>query len=554
MKTPSTPDLIRWLTSITRPVHPPLLISAMLRCINLGLELVLFGLTGAIVASSASGHPLNGLMPWIIVAAVGKALAYYAEQFTGHYVAFKALELLRGHAFSALWPKAPAVVLRNRSGDLLPALTRDVDRIEVFYAHTFAPMVSAFIVPAVALTAVGAVAGWGLVMIPAVCVAIALLAIPFLGIRSSLRSTAEGLRLRRQLAAHVTDSVYGVDEVISYGRRQYRAAELDVLGREVRDAARPPLVFKGLRRGVNLILMLVSVASIILIGSMGRIDPVVVATLATASLRLFEGPRGVEDAVGYLDHSLSAARRLWELCHAPEAVADGQQQLLLASSPSVEWRDVDYSYPAALPGNQTLSRVSVTAAAGKRTVFVGPSGSGKSTAAHLLLRYDELGGGDILVDGRSVREYTLDSLRRAVVLVPQHGQVLDTTIRENLQLGSPEATDDELWRALAIAELADEVRAMPQGLMTRTGRDGRELSGGQLQRLCLARALLMNPKVLVLDEFTANLNTGLESRIRANLDEAFPGLTIIEITHRLEHLGSAHQVFEFGQGQVVART
>ncbi len=554
MKTPSTPDLIRWLTGITRPVHPPLLISAILRCINLGLELVLFGLTGAIVASSASGHPLNGLMLWIIVAAVGKALAYYAEQFTGHYVAFKALELLRGHAFSALWPKAPAVVLRNRSGDLLPALTRDVDRIEVFYAHTFAPMVSAFIVPAVALTAVGAVAGWGLVMIPAICVAIALLAIPFLGIRSSLRSTAEGLRLRRQLAAHVTDSVYGVEEVISYGRQQQRAAELDVLGREVRDAARPPLVFKGLRRGVNLILMLVSVASIILIGSMSRIDPVVVATLATASLRLFEGPRGVEDAVGYLDHSLSAARRLWELCHAPEAVADGQQQLLLASSPSIEWRDVDYSYPATLPGNQTLSRVSVTAAAGKRTVFVGPSGSGKSTAAQLLLRYDELGGGDILVDGRSVREYTLDSLRRAVVLVPQHGQVLDTTIRENLQLGSPEATDDELWRALAIAELADEVRAMPQGLMTRTGRDGRELSGGQLQRLCLARALLMNPKVLVLDEFTANLNTGLESRIRTNLDETFPGLTIIEITHRLEHLGSAHQVFEFDQGQVVAYT
>lgn len=554
MKTPSTPDLIRWLTGITRPVHPPLLISAILRCINLGLELVLFGLTGAIVASSASGRPLSGLMLWIIVAAVGKALAYYAEQFTGHYVAFKALELLRGHAFSALWPKAPAVVLRNRSGDLLPALTRDVDRIEVFYAHTFAPMVSAFIVPAVALTAVGAVTGWGLVMIPAVCVAIALLAIPFLGIRSSLGSTAEGLRLRRQLAAHVTDSVYGVDEVISYGRQQYRAAELDVLGREVRDAARPPLVFKGLRRGVNLILMLVSVASIILIGSMSRIDPVVVATLATASLRLFEGPRGVEDAVGYLDHSLSAARRLWELCHAPEAVADGQQQLLLASSPSIEWRDVDYSYPATLPGNQTLSRVSVTAAAGKRTVFVGPSGSGKSTAAQLLLRYDELGGGDILVDGRSVREYTLDSLRRAVVLVPQHGQVLDTTIRENLQLGSPEATDDELWRALAIAELADEVRAMPQGLMTRTGRDGRELSGGQLQRLCLARALLMNPKVLVLDEFTANLNTGLESRIRTNLDETFPGLTIIEITHRLEHLGSAHQVFEFDQGQVVAYT
>ena len=206
-----------------------------------------------------------------------------------------------------------------------------------------------------------------------------------------------------------------------------------------------------------------------------------------------------------------------------------------------------------MPGNLALSGVSVTAAAGGRTVFVGASGSGKSTAAQLLLRYDELTGGDILIDGTSVREYTLESLRRAVVLVPQRGQVLDATIAENLRLGAPDATDEDLWHALAIAELADEVRAMPHNLATRTGRDGRELSGGQLQRLCLARALLVNPRVLVLDEFTANLNTDLEARIRTNLERDLPGLTIIEITHRLEHLDSADRVFEFDRGRVVAR-
>lgn len=554
MNTPSTYGLIRWLTSITRPVHPPLLVSSVLRCVNLGLELVLFGLAGLLVASFASGHPIGGLLLWIVVVALAKALAYYAEQFTGHYVAFKALELLRGHAFASLWPKAPAVVLRNRSGDLLPTLTRDVDRIEVVYAHTFAPLVSAFVVPTAALVTVGSLAGWDLVTIPAVCVALALLVVPFMGLRRSLHSTAEGLRLRGQLTAHATDSVYGIDEVLSYGHQRSRIEELDTLGSRVRDAALPPLVFKGLRRGTNLALTLISATSIVWTGILRHTDPLVVATLAAASLRLFEGPRGVEDAVGYLDHSLSAARRLWELCHAPEAVSDGPQELHLEAPPSIEWRDVDYHYPGAMPGNLALSGISVTANAGGWTVFVGASGSGKSTAAQLLLRYDEVTGGDILINGISVRDYTLDSLRRAIVLVPQRGQVLDTTIAENLRLGAPDATDEDLWHALAVAELADEVRAMPQELATRTGRDGRELSGGQLQRLCLARALLVKPRVLVLDEFTANLNTDLESRIRDNLEHALPGLTAIEITHRLEHLDSADRVFEFDQGRVTSRT
>ena len=553
MNTPSIYGLIRWLTSITRPVHPPLLVSSVLRCVNLGLELVLFGLSGLLVASFASGHPVGGLLLWIVMVALAKALAHYAEQFTGHYVAFKALELLRGHAFASLWPKAPAVVLRNRSGDLLPTLTRDVDRIEVVYAHTFAPLVSAFVVPIAALATVGSLISWDLVTIPAVCVALALLAVPFVGLRRSLHSTAEGLRLRGQLTAHATDSVYGIDEVLSYGHQRSRIEELDTLGSQVRDAAMPPLVFKGLRRGANLALTLISATSIVWTGILGHTDPLVVAALAAASLSLFEGPRGVEDAVGYLDHSLSAARRLWELCHAPEAVSDGPQELHLEAPPSIEWRDVDYHYPGAMPGNLALSGISVTANAGGWTVFVGASGSGKSTAAQLLLRYDEVTGGDILINGISVRDYTLDSLRRTIVLVPQRGQVLDATIAENLRLGAPDATDEDLWHALAVAELADEVRAMPQELATRTGRDGRELSGGQLQRLCLARALLVKPRVLVLDEFTANLNIDLEARIRDNLEHALPGLTVIEITHRLEHLDSADRVFEFDRGRVTSR-
>ncbi len=549
--TPGTYGIIRWLTSITRPVHGPLVMSAMLRCLNLSLDLALFGLVGWTTAAAATGHPASGMLWWIMSVAIAKALAYYGEQFTGHYVAFKALELLRGHAFGALWPQAPAVVFRNRSGDLLPTLTRDVDRIEVVYAHTFAPVFSAFVVPTVAVVTAGATLDWAVVVVPAFCVALALFVVPFIGLQRSFDSTARMLELRRALAAHVTDSVFGIDEVVSYGRQKQRTSEQDELGAQICQASLTPTTCRGLRRAFNLALMLVSTASVVWSGIHSALDPMIVAGLAAASLRLFEGPRGIEDAVGYLDHSLGAARRLWELCHSADAVTDGPRELQLDGAPQIEWRDVTYSYPGADPDTPALAGLSATAPAGGRTVFMGRSGSGKSTAAQLLLRFDELNGGDIMINGVSAREFTLDSLRREIILVPQRAQVLDATIAENLRLGAPEATDEQLWSALETAELADEIHAMPMGLATPTGRDGRELSGGQLQRLCLARALLMHPKALVLDEFTANLNPSLEARVRDNLDRSFPNLTIIEITHRLENIGEADRVVEFDRGHTV---
>lgn len=140
-----------------------------------------------------------------------------------------------------------------------------------------------------------------------------------------------------------------------------------------------------------------------------------------------------------------------------------------------------------------------------------------------------------------------------MVLVTQKNQILDTTIADNVRLGAPNATDEEVWAALEMAELADEVRAMPDGLETRTGQDGTQLSGGQAQRLGLARALIMHPYVVVLDEFSANLNVELDARIRERLARELPEVTIIEVTHRLAHTEHADQVYSFDRGVVVSQ-
>ena len=161
MTEPSTCQVMRWLTSITRPVHPPLYFSALMRVVHLLADIGLFAMAaGGMVAVVTAGWSAWAWLGWVVGLAAVQALAYYLEQFSGHYVAFKALEILRTYAFSQLWPKAPAVVSHSRTGDVLASLTRDVDRIEVVYAHTFAPVVAAIVAPLVAVVTGGVLYGW----------------------------------------------------------------------------------------------------------------------------------------------------------------------------------------------------------------------------------------------------------------------------------------------------------------------------------------------------------------------------------------------------------
>ncbi|MDU3750050.1 MAG: ABC transporter transmembrane domain-containing protein, partial [Cutibacterium avidum] len=152
MTEPSTHEVVTWLTGITRPVHPPLYFSAVMRIVHLVADMGLFAVAaGGMVAVVTSGWSVWAWLGWLVGLALVQAVTFYLEQFSGHYVAFKALEVLRTHAFSQLWPKAPAVVSHSRTGDVLASLTRDVDRIEVVYAHTFAPVVAAFLAPLIAV-------------------------------------------------------------------------------------------------------------------------------------------------------------------------------------------------------------------------------------------------------------------------------------------------------------------------------------------------------------------------------------------------------------------
>ncbi|MDY5153944.1 ATP-binding cassette, subfamily B/ATP-binding cassette, subfamily C [Actinobaculum suis] len=588
----STRQLIGWLTGITKPVHGPLLISALCRAVQILADIAMFALagyaavaavvgvvdpeTGAGSTATGTGDGSFGFSWWIVAGiaacAVLKALFRYLEQFTGHYVAFRALEILRTYVFSKLWPKAPAVVIRQKSGDILASLTRDVDRIEVFYAHTVAPLAVAYLLTPALIIIGGITCGWKILAGAAICLLVSLCIIPYLGFSSSLRATEKLLGARADLTQHVTDTLYGMDEVLAFARAAERAEEMDEIGGQVSRHARPARFANAQRTGLNTILSAAGTISVLALGA-GTVPAPCLAALALAVLRSFELPRSIEEATAALDASLAAARRLYDISQEPAAVTDGPKELgagtaefpqatpvsareaELITGPAIDVENLSFTYAGA-PA-PVLQDVTLHVPAGGRAVILGRSGSGKSTLLHLLVRYFDPENGQICLDGEPLTQFTLDSLRRNVVEVSQRNQLLAGTIADNLRLGAPQATSAEIWQALEIAGLAAEVREMPQGVDTKVGGQGGHgrptgyaLSGGQVQRLSLARAILMRPRVLLLDEFASSLNPDLEAQIRAQLAEALPGLTIVEVSHRPEAAAGADVVAHMDRGHL----
>ena len=558
---PSRATLVRWLLGVTRPVLPPLLASTLCRIIDALSGVALFALGAYAVASTGlamvNKSPVPAMWPVLTVMAglsLLKAALRYVEQFLGHLVAFKALELLRGQIFRSLIPRSPRVGTTSRSGDLLSRATKDVDRIEVFFAHTLAPAVSAVITPIVVLTAIGLKVSWPVALTVLPLVVLQLFIVPRLGSGASLEASRSASALRADLTQHVTDTIQGMSEVVGYGRGQERLDEMARIDAEITGASRPTGQWAAVRRGVNQLASLIAPIVVVMIGSMlpatgsGAGVPLLAAA-AAAVLRMTETVRGVEELAGALNASFASAERVWEVVNAPVEVRDGAQELTSGISHEVLWQDVSYSYPSTAA--QAVRGVSLRARAGKWTCIVGASGSGKSTLAQLAVRFDEPTSGRILIDGQDVADLRALSLYQEIGMVAQRVHLMRATIADNVRLAAPSASDAQVLRACRAACIDEDIEALEDGYDTLVGERGQSLSGGQRQRLALARALLARPGVLILDEFTSHLDPDLDERVRIGVRTYLPQATIIEITHRLQWSEQADHVVVMDAGTVV---
>jgi len=557
------------LLGLIRSLWGVMLFSITMRTLNQTGSIAILTL-GAWGLSLAVARPGAGdsrsILVALVVMGLFKGVFRYLEQFSGHYVAFHLLATMRDRLYRRIEPLAPAVLMDQRSGDVVSRATADVERIEVFYAHTIAPAATAVLVPAIALTVLARFDGLLAVTLLPFLAGVGLL-VPWLADRLGRRL---GMALRRVVAdvnAHFTDSIQGLREIVAFGRGAYRRLEIREQGERLVSVQARAARVAGLQNGLTDGLVASGTLSVLGVGlwlvGQRRLHPLLLPPIVALTMTTFGPVLAAASVVQDLNQALAGAGRLFALMDQTPAVRDNvTAPPPLPVEPSIHFEDLYFCYQISHDEDDGRGRyatewvhngLSFDVPAGRTVALVGSSGVGKSTVVNLLLRFWDANKGHVRLGRYDVRDFPQEDLRRRVAVVSQHTYLFNTTIKENLRLGDPQAGDAEVERAARLANIHDFIVSLPQGYDTWVGEMGVKLSGGQRQRLAIARALLKDAPILVLDEATSNLDAQTEREIQAAIHRLTQSRTTLIIAHRLSTVVNADEILVMDDGRIVER-
>ncbi|MGW1715694.1 thiol reductant ABC exporter subunit CydD [Streptomyces sp. NPDC002156] len=533
-------------------------LALLLGSLAVGSAVGLMATSGWLISRASQQPPVLYLMVAVTATrafGIGRAVFRYAERLVSHDAVLRMLADTRVAVYRRLERLAPAGLRTTRRGDLLSRLVADVDALQDYWLRWLLPAGAALVVSAASvgftawlLPEAGAVLAAGLlaagVGVPLVTSAVA---------RRAERRLAPA---RGALATHVADLLTGTAESTVAGALNARTEEVRRADSALTRIASRAATATALGDGLTALLSGLTVAATALVGAQavadGRLGGVVMAVVVLTPLAAFEAVLGLPLAVRYRQRVRRSAERVYEVLDAPEPVREPEQPRPAPLSPfPVVVKELAARH--AGQDRDALARLDLTLDEGRRIAVVGPSGSGKTTLAQVLLRFLDADAGSYTLGGVDAYALDGDDVRRLVGLCAQDAHLFDSSVRENLLLAKKDATEDDLRDALARARLLDWAQALPDGLDTLVGEHGARLSGGQRQRLALARALLADFPVLVLDEPAEHLDLPTADALTADLLDATKGRTTLLITHRLAGLDAVDEVIVLDGGQVAQR-
>lgn len=546
MRDISLKEMIRRLMGYAKPIWKELGISTLASLLG-SLGQMGFMVFGGLWILSASGYGEVTLRNPVgmILCALLVSISRYMEGIYSHIGAYSILAQFRIQLFHRLQALSPAILVEEKIGNLLNIAIGDIETLEYFYAHTIGPMVTVVVLPLVSLGIAFSYSLWyGLVLLPVYLVVIVV--IPWLSLRLGQQS---GLKLRNALGAlkgSLLETVYGMRDVQIFHEQEARASLLNHWNDEVNRCQHSLSLFRQAISSVpNFFVYLARIGLVFValswipVSEESWIGKVVVSLVASSS---FASTFSLTFVISHLVEAFAAAKRIfWIEDQIPFVQDEGQE--VLKEVESISFEQVSFAYPKQ---NQfVLDQLDLKISAGETIGIIGESGSGKSTLVRLLMRYYDPQQGKVTINGVDIRNFSLETLHSKIALLEQETFLFDRSLEENLRIANPLAREEELLEALSLAGVADIVDQLTEGLQTSMGELEGRISGGEKQRIGLARAILKKADVLILDEPSANLDTLHERELLRTIDHVYQKKTVIIISHRYSTLIHCDRIFEF---------
>lgn len=534
-----------------------LLLGVILAIVTLLASIGLLTLSGwflsaSAVVGAAGLYSFNYMLPAAGVrgAAITRTAGRYFERLVSHDATFRVLQHLRVTTFSKLLPLSPAGLSRFRQGELLDRVVADVDTLDHLYLRVISPLVGALVVIVVVTVGLSVLDVPLALMLGGIMLA-TLIILPPLFYRAG-KPTGENLtQLRGQYRQQLTTWLQGQAELTIFGASQRYREQMENTELSWHDAQRRQSDLTAASQAVMLLIGAIAVLTMLWFAAGGVGDNTqpgaLIALFVFCALAAFEALAPVTGAFQHLGQVIASAIRITQITDCPPEVQFPQTSAMAPTAVNVNLQDISFSYPEQ--PQKALDGISLSIAAGEHVAVLGRTGCGKSTLLQLLTRAWDPQHGEVLLNGVPLTQYGETALRASISMVPQRVHLFSATLRDNLLLAAPQATDEALADVLTrtgLEKLLDD-----SGLNAWLGEGGRQLSGGELRRLAIARALLHDAPLVLLDEPTEGLDAATESQILELLEEVMQKKTVLMVTHRLRGLSRFDQIIVMDNGQII---